>query len=111
MVGIKETKEVIALGIHISQGIELSLADNEWTISDAFNFFQALQATPAAIMDIDHVPQELLDLDETELAEIEALVKEIIPGVKDEWLQIARNALKIVMAAKEIYDLVKNLRG
>ena len=111
MVGIKETKEVIALGIHISQGIELSLADNAWTISDALNFFQALQATPAAIMDIDKVPAELLDLDQAELAEIEALVKEMIPGVQQEWIDIARNALKIVLAAKEIYDLVKGLRG
>ena len=111
MVGIKETKDVIALGIHISKGIEQSLEDGEWSIKDAFNFFEALKSTPEAIIGIDKVPAELADLDQAELAEIEVMVKELIPGVKEEWMDIARNAIKIVMAAKAIYDSIKKLRS
>jgi len=107
MVGIKETKEVLACVLDFSEGIAVSL-DNDGEIGweDAINFVGALKSIPSAFAGISEVPAELSDLTPEEIEELVTYVVEEFDIPQDTAEERIERALKIGL---EIYDYVQDL--
>jgi hypothetical protein len=94
--GVKETCEVIDLGIAIANGAVKSLKDDgKITFGDVGNFGEAAMAFPAAITDIGKVPGELSHLDEAGLNQIKDHILARFPDIGDKWKVIATESLKL----------------
>jgi hypothetical protein len=109
MVGIKESKELLAFGLLVVVKGKSALADRKIGLDDLPEGFAIAQAAPQAIEGIELIPAELKDLDAAEYAELKdmtiALVGELVESEKiEELMQIAFDvALKILKA----FSLVK----
>ena len=103
--GIEETKDVIVVLAKIANGVDKSLEDGEFTITDAFNFTGVVTKLPAALSGLKFVPAELGNLDDSEIAELVGLVKEELDIADDEKVKaIIDKALIIVLAIKGLIE-------
>lgn len=96
--GIKETLEVIDLGLAIGYGIGKSYEDGKFQATDIANFMPAVMEIPDALTGIGEVPNELADLSEEEVVQIKNHILNKaadIPGIEDSWMEYARGALLI----------------
>lgn len=104
MVGIKETKEVLAFGLLVVVKGKSALSDGKIGFDDIDEGWAIAQAAPQAIQGIDQIMAELKDLDEDEYIELKKmtmeLVGELVESEKiEELMQIAFDvALKILKA-------------
>jgi len=76
MAGIQETKEVINFIFSLSEAVNKSMEDDDFSWSDARYFLEPLKALKPALNEIDQVIPEVLGLDESELDELVAYAKE-----------------------------------
>jgi hypothetical protein len=97
--GVKETCDVLAVGLDIGYGVGASLQnDGKINAADIVNFMPAVMDVPPAFDGSTLIPGELSELDEEDLAKIRDFVFEKgakIPGIKESWLKIATGAFKI----------------
>lgn len=106
--GIKETLEVIDLGLLIGGAVTTALKDDgKITFSDVPAFGPALFAVAPALDNVQAVVPELKDLDDKELAEIKNHIESRIPDIGVKWLVVAKESLNIGVSA---YKLVAALR-
>ena len=72
MAGIEQTKEVMTFIFSLSEAVEKSLDDGEFSWSDARYFLDPLKKLKPALNEIDEVIPEIMDLDDDELSELVA---------------------------------------
>jgi hypothetical protein len=111
MTQVKETLEVIALGLEVARAIGASLSDDgKINFADLAKFGEVAKAIMPAIADIKLVPQEITSLNETGMEEIKIFIldraKEI-PGINEKWLTVASGALKMGMGLLEVIEAMK----
>jgi hypothetical protein len=70
MAGIQDTKEVLNFIFTLSDAVNKSLEDDEFSWSDARYFLEPLRALKPALNEIQNVIPEIMDLDEWELQEL-----------------------------------------
>ena len=63
MAGIEQTKEVMTFIFSLSEAVEKSLDDGEFSWSDARYFLDPLKKLKPALNEIDEVIPEIMDLD------------------------------------------------
>jgi len=102
--GIKETTEVIDLGLALGNGVFQSLQDDgKITFGDVPKFGPALLAVAPAIEGVTQVPFELKELSDSELEQIRAHVQAKLPEIGDRWFVVATESLNIGMSAFRMY--------
>lgn len=84
--GIQDTKELLIFGLDLQEAITVSLEDKKVTLLDAPNFLKPLRSAVPAFGGLQNVKNELLDLDQNEKAQLEAIVKERF-DLKDDHLE------------------------
>ncbi|MFQ5641702.1 MAG: hypothetical protein ACE5IR_27320 [bacterium] len=75
-IGIEETKDLFRFGASFGNALGKTFADGKFQLSEIVNFIQPVTKIPAALTGISQVDDELLDLDETEKAELLQLAKD-----------------------------------
>lgn len=85
-IGIKETKEVLKVGLLLQGALKASLADGKFGFEDIAQFIPLLGSVSGAISGADQIPSELADLDGEEFDELVAVVQETIEDLTpDKW--------------------------
>ncbi|MCA9339276.1 MAG: hypothetical protein KDA17_00020 [Candidatus Saccharibacteria bacterium] len=72
MTGITQTKEAIAAAIAWKNALEAAKADGEVNAADAPQLFNLFMPTFKAVEGGQHIPEEIIDLDPEEEAELDA---------------------------------------
>ena len=96
--GIKETLEIVDLGMALISAVFQARADGKIDLNDVSYLMPAFMAFPAAITDIGQFMPEVKDLQAEEIEHIKnhVLTKwASIPGVKDNWIRLVGAAFKI----------------
>jgi hypothetical protein len=108
-IGIKETKEALKLILSVGNGVAKSLADDgKLTLADLPNFSASLFLVIPAFTDIALVPDELKDLDESELVEIKDMILAEMPDIGDKWAAVAEHGLNAIY---HIYKLILTFKA
>lgn len=108
--GIKDLTELADLILELGMGIERSLLDGKVSLSDAFNFKDALFSVLPAIKGISNVEDEFFDLSEEEKIKLKAHIaaKLQLDASHESIEKISESILNIVIDMK---DLIANLAG
>lgn len=89
MAGIKETKDVVNVGLQIGLAIKGALSDGKISLDDLAYLITIAPAIKDAVVGITLVPEELADLSVEESAEIVAMVAGQLGGGKTEEITVA----------------------
>ncbi len=98
MATIKETLEVIDLGLALSGAVVASLKDGKIDSVDVPNLFPLFTVLMPAIEGIDQIPTELSDIDAVELETIKDHILAKLPSIGGEWMGFASECLKAGIA-------------
>lgn len=114
-IGIKDVKEVLKTGIQIGEGIDKSLEDDgKISIWESVNFFPALMSMRAAINDIDQVPAQLANIDESEAEELKQFIIDELDLSNDVTEELIEKIFSDIMdafkAVMRITEKVKQLK-
>lgn len=104
IVGFTETKQVIKLVIGIGRGIELSLKDDKFTLSDLPNFFSVIMDLLPAVEGVEDVALEFKLATEEEVEELKAYVKAELDLEDDKVEEFIEDAFAVVL---DIYHVLK----
>lgn len=105
--GTKETCEIIAFGLGLASSVQQAKAnDGVIDTKDLPLLLPVIPTVLPAIENISAVPAELGELDEEDLATVQAFVLAKLPAVGEQWTTIATNAL---VAGLAIYRIIKAL--
>lgn len=106
--GVKETKEVLALGFALGGAWKNAQKDGKVSIDDLVYLLPAVQIAPAALADLALVPKEFSELDPADAAELVAYAKVEVDGlVNDEQAKkVVHAALKLGLAAAELIAVI-----
>lgn len=104
MAGIKNTLEVIDLGMAISGAVVSSMKDGKVDSADVPNLFPLFPVLMPAIEDLDQIPTELSDIDAAELETIKDHILTKLPAIGGEWMTFASECLKAGIA---LYRAIK----
>jgi len=108
MEGIKETKEALLFGISLAMAIDESTQDGfQWT--DILNLIPTLSKFPAALANIEKVPAELNDLDETERLELAQEIEKL-DFKSDSSEKIAEQSLRITLEIGKLITIIRENR-
>lgn len=109
--GVKETCDVLAVGLDIGYGCGASIKDDgKITLSDAVNFMPAVLDIPPALENCMVIPSELTELDDEDMGQIRDFVLERgakIPGIQQKWLRVATGAFKIGSGVVDIIGAIR----
>ena len=105
MAGTENLKDVLKLFLTFVEDLSESLGDKEITLTDAFNFFDTLQAVGPAIAGIDQIPAELKDLDANEKKELNAFIASEFDIENDKVEMYIEKALAGVLMLAELVPL------
>ena len=75
-VGIKETKEVVLLGLTLAKCIADVAKDGSFSVGDVGFILKLVPKVAPAVKDVNQVPSELKDLDGAELDELLKVVSD-----------------------------------
>lgn len=96
MYSVKESKELLTFIARLASAVSKALEDGKINVGDIGVVFEPLLSAKAAFEDIGKIPQELLDLDEDEAAELVQTVQDelelsgdIVEELSEEGLAIA----------------------
>jgi len=105
--GIKESKELVKLGLSVGNALGKSMADGQVSLSDAIYVLAVLKDAPAAFVGVEQVPAELQDLSDEEYAELVAFAKEQLDIPQDSIESSVELALeiglKVVQLASQLF--------
>lgn len=105
MAGIKETKEVVKLGIGIGDALKGAMSDGKLGLDDVMYLVPLATLVGPAVDNIKAVPSELADLDAAEAAE---LVADVAASHGDSKAgRIAAKGLKVGLAVAELLAAIK----
>ena len=76
VIGIQETKDVVAFALGLGSGISEAMKDGSVGLADLPVFLEVAAKLPSAISGISAVPTELSHLDEAEKAELFQFVQD-----------------------------------
>jgi len=104
--GIKETKEVLALGFAFAKSFKLAKADGNINLLDAPHLMAALPHLGPALDNVGKVPHEIKDLSEEEVGELlKFAALHLSESMDDESLVVkVEKSLKVGLA---VLDLLK----
>jgi hypothetical protein len=109
--GVKETIEVIALGLAFGKAMALSFTDDgKLNLADFAKFAPVVPLFMPAVTDIKLVPQEITHINEASLEQIKSFILDNakdIPGINEKWLQVASGALKMGLGLMEVIEAFK----
>lgn len=108
MSNIKELSEVVSFVCALANGIAESAKDGALTIGDAQYLFPLLSRLPSAVSGFDKIPDELKDLDDSEIEEIKKLVQDELDLPNDVLEASIENSIEVAI---QLYSLVKKLHG
>lgn len=100
MAGIKETKEVVVLGLVLAKAVVDSVKDGSFSLGDAITLMKVIPKIAPAVKDASAIPAELADLDAAEL-------DEILKAVSDELGTDYAHKEYVEMAAKGVLMLLQ----
>lgn len=107
MAGTKELGEVVKFVCSLASAAAEAAKDGKVTLSDAVHLMPLLYALPSAIDGWDDLIIESTDLDEAELDELSALVKESLDLPNDDIEEACEEAID---CAIKMYSIVQKLR-
>lgn len=108
MIGIKETKEAVALGCGLIKAGKAVLADGSVNVGDVTALFPVLKLIGPAVEDASLIPSELAGLEAGEFDELVAVAKECIEDLTpDRYEAVVFGALDLV---KRLLVLIKLLK-
>lgn len=94
--GIKETKEVLKVGLMLQEALKGALSDGKFGFEDIAQFIPLLGSVSGAIEGIEQVPAELADLDAGEFDELVLVVQDVIKDVTpDKWEEVVFKGLDL----------------
>lgn len=105
MAGIKETKEVVVMGMAVAKAIADSVKDGQFSVGDAITLLRVIPKIAPAVKDGAQIPAELKDLDAAELEELLLAVSdEIGPDyAHKEYVEMAaKGALMLLQLVLEL---------
>jgi hypothetical protein len=103
---MEQIKDVVKLGCSLGNAISKSLADGEFTWTDAVYFIGAVKDIPAAVSGIGEISGELMDMDESEKEELKKFIMDEfdIPGDKTE--SVIESAVSAVLELLKIMQVL-----
>jgi hypothetical protein len=107
--GIKETKEMVAFIVALANSLGQSLEDGELGVTDILNFLEPLSLSGEAISGSTEVAKELVDLDESEKAEILSYIKETFSIPEKNVEDIVECSLNVIGELHTLILKVKNI--
>jgi hypothetical protein len=109
MADIKNTQELVKLVVALSSVLKNAQSDGKVDLNDLVLLVGIIPFVGPAIEGISDIPEELKDLDATEIAELSAEIAQLVGGVAGDtkYVGVAEHALK---AAFEIFKIVKLLK-
>jgi len=93
--GIEQTKDVIKLVVELGQAIEKSLQDGKFDASDLRYFMQPIMSLPEAYRDMEQVPEEIEDLDRSEVEKLVQYTNEILNLENQDLEDLMKEALNV----------------
>ena len=105
---VKNTKEVLRLGLAGFQAYEGVMKDGKLGFDDVAHIMLVIPYIEDAIKDITLIPKELGELDDADGKDLLVFAASILPGLVDAKLAVIINAvLKGVIGLLEAYSLIK----
>lgn len=101
--GTKEIKEVLAFSIALGKGIEQSLKDDKFSLSDIPNFMGAFMKLIPAMTGLDEVKLELVAAGPEEVAELKEYVQTELDLDNDSIEELVEASLAVIF---DIWNLV-----
>ena len=108
MSNVKELSEVVSFVCALANGIAESAKDGAITLGDASYLFPLILKLPSAVGGFDKIPDEVKDLDDSEIEQIKNLVKDELDLPNDVIEASIENSIEV---AVQLYSLVKKLHG
>lgn len=106
--GVKETKEVLALGFALGGAWKNAQKDGKVAVDDLVYLLPAVQMAPQAFADLSLVPKELGECDPQDAAELVVYAKAEVDGLVDDEQakKVVNAALKLGLAAAELIAVI-----
>ncbi len=106
--GVKESKEVLALGFALGGALKSAKKDGKIDVSDIVYLLPAIQASSAALADLSLVPKELGELDVAEAVELLNYAKGEVDGLVDDEQakKVVNAALKVGLSVAELVSVL-----
>lgn len=101
--GIQNALEVVQFGVALAKAIDAAKADGKIDLADVGLLFPVAPLVVPMIDGIGHVPKELGDLDEDEMAALMEEAGKILGGVPAQTVKKVRAALKFAHAGYDLY--------
>lgn len=108
MAGIKETKEVVVMGLALAKSIADCVKDGNFSSGDIFSLIKVIPKIAPAVKDASQIPSELGDLDAAELDELLKCVSDEIGAdyAHKEYVEMAARGglmlLQLVLELKKV---------
>ncbi len=105
--GVKETKELISLGIALEKAVVAAKADGKIDINDLPLLLAVLPKLQPAIDGIDQIPAELKDLSAPEAADVVAYVMAELAIGEGKAKEVALKAVALGVAALDLFRTIQ----
>lgn len=108
---IKETKDIILFGMFLCKTLRSDLADGKMSVLEIIGLWKVIGPAQDAFSGIANVPKELGDLDEAEIQEVVALVRDYIDGTVTEGVarDIANRSINAVQELLKTVSLIRDI--
>ena len=103
-VGTKELKEMLSFVITLGESLEAALEDKKFEMAELALLMPALMKVGTAFEGIDKLGAEVKDLDEAEIAELVAFVKEDLDLKSDKIEEMVEKGLEL---GAKVYGFVQ----
>lgn len=104
---VEELKDVLSLVIEMADCAQLVAAEGGLSLTDVSNMWSVIEKLGPAFRGIEHVPDELADLDAADCDELIQFVMSELSAQSDKSKMIVEKSLKAFKAAYEVYLEIK----
>lgn len=107
MLGTENLKKCVKFGIDMGEALDVSLADGNFNLADASNFFKPMMEVPSVVAAGKLALPELKDMDAVEAKDLVDYVTTDLHIANAHAEEVIEKALKVAASLYEIYLSVK----